>query len=103
MLGKFRWRERTHIRHRSPHEKDFMNTLLDNEADPRIAKDSSRLAVEPGISAPSRVGGTVRIEGEISGKQDMLVDGEIAGSIMLPEHTLTIGSEAHVQANIKAK
>ena len=80
-----------------------MNTLLDNEADPRIAKDSSRLAVEPGISAPSRVGGTVRIEGEISGKQDMLVDGEIAGSIMLPEHTVTIGSEAHVQANIKAK
>ena len=55
------------------------------------------------MSAPSQVGGTVRIEGEIHGQQDMLVDGEIAGSIMLLEHTLTIGPEAHVQANIKAK
>jgi cytoskeletal protein CcmA (bactofilin family) len=80
-----------------------MNTLVGNEADRPIAKDSSRLAVEPGISAPSRVGGTVRIEGEIFSQQDMLVDGEIAGSIMLPEHTLTIGPEANVKANIKAK
>jgi cytoskeletal protein CcmA (bactofilin family) len=72
----------------------FMDTFSRNEA---------RLAIEPGISAQSRVGGTVHIEGEISSQQDMLVDGEIAGSIMIPEHTLTIGPEAKVKANISAK
>jgi cytoskeletal protein CcmA (bactofilin family) len=80
-----------------------VNAFLSNEADPAIAKGTSRLAAEPGTSAPSRVGGTVRIEGEIFSQQDMLVDGEIAGSIMLPAHTLTIGLEAKVKANIKAK
>jgi cytoskeletal protein CcmA (bactofilin family) len=33
----------------------------------------------------------------------MLVDGQVAGSIMLPEHTLTIGPKATVKAGIKAK
>jgi cytoskeletal protein CcmA (bactofilin family) len=81
-----------------------MSTFFVNEADPTVAKgNNSRLAVEPGVSAPSRVGGTVRIEGEIYGKQDMLVEGEIAGSVMVPEHTLTIGPEANVKANIKAR
>ena len=80
-----------------------MDAFSSNEADTAVAKGGARLAIEPGISAPSRVGGTVHIEGEISSQQDMLVDGEIAGSIMIPEHTLTIGPEAKVKANIKAK
>ena len=80
-----------------------MNIISGNLADGPITKDSSRLAVEPGINAPSRVGNTVRIEGEIFCQQDMLVDGEIAGNIMVPGHTLTIGVEARVKANIKAK
>ncbi len=80
-----------------------MNAFSANEADTAIAKGGSRVAIEPGISAPSRVGGKVRIQGEISSQQDMLVDGEVAGTIMLPDHTLTIGPEAKVKANIKAK
>jgi len=33
----------------------------------------------------------------------MFVDGEVAGNITLPEHTLTIGPKANVKAGIKAK
>ena len=80
-----------------------MNAFSANEADTAIAKGGSRVAIEPGINAPSRVGGKVRIQGEISSQQDMLVDGEVAGTVMLPDHTLTIGPEAKVKANIKAK
>lgn len=83
-----------------------MNRFLVNETDPTVAKanhDIPRLAVEPGASAPSQVGSAVRIEGEIYGQQDLLVDGEVNGSMVLPDHTLTIGPNANVKANIRAQ
>jgi cytoskeletal protein CcmA (bactofilin family) len=83
-----------------------MNAFLINSADPagneRIP-DSPRLAIDPGVNAPSHVGTTVRIEGELYGQQDLLVDGEVVGTMNLPEHTLTIGAKARVKANIKAQ
>ena len=65
--------------------------------------DAPRPAADPGAWAPNQLGSTVHIVGEISGRQDMVVDGEVAGNITLPEHTLTIGSKANVKAGIKAK
>jgi cytoskeletal protein CcmA (bactofilin family) len=62
-----------------------------------------RLAIDPGVNAPSHVGTTVRIEGELYGQHDLLVDGEVLGTVILPEHTLTIGAKARVKANIKAQ
>ena len=83
-----------------------MKTLSLNKRDP-VGDDrvpnGPRAAIDPGVSAPNQVGSTVRIEGEIYGREDMLVDGEVAGSVMLPEHTLTIGPKANVKANIKAR
>lgn len=50
----------------------------------------------------SLVGSTVRIEGRIRCDQDLFVDGEVEGSIDLPDHTLTIGKRARVTAAIQA-
>ena len=83
-----------------------MNRVLVDETDPAVAngiRDIPRRAVEPGASALSQVGSAVRIEGEIYGQQDLLVNGEVNGSLVLPEHTLTIGPKANVKANIKAQ
>lgn len=83
-----------------------MNTLSLNQSDPggneRIP-DYPRPAIDPGVSAPNQIGTAVRIQGEISGEQDMLVDGEVAGSITLSDHTLTIGPNGKVKASISAK
>ena len=65
--------------------------------------DPERPAIDPGVSAPNQLGSAVRIQGEIFGQQDMFVDGEVAGSMTLPEHTLTIGPKGRVKANIKAR
>ena len=65
--------------------------------------DGARPAIDPGVSAPNHVGSAVRIEGEISGQQDMLVDGEVAGKITLSGHTLIVGAKGDVKADIRAK
>jgi cytoskeletal protein CcmA (bactofilin family) len=83
-----------------------MNTFSVKETDSAVAKginDGPRLAVEPGVCAPSHVGSAVHIEGEIYGQHDLLVDGEVKGSIVLHDHKLTIGPKATVKAIIKAQ
>jgi cytoskeletal protein CcmA (bactofilin family) len=83
-----------------------MNTFLINETDPR--GDSSvaygpRLAINPGVNAPSQLGSSVRIEGEIYCQEDIFVDGDVNGSMALPNCQLSIGPKANVKANIKAR
>ena len=61
------------------------------------------MADESRTMAPSLVGRTVRIAGEIFCHQDLFVDGEVDGSIHLPEHKLIIGPRANVKATIRAQ
>ena len=49
------------------------------------------------------IGISVSIKGEIKGSEDLTVDGQVEGRIDLPEHTLTIGPNATVVADITAK
>jgi cytoskeletal protein CcmA (bactofilin family) len=49
------------------------------------------------------IGISVSIKGEINGSEDLTIDGQVEGRIELPEHTLTIGPNATVVADINAK
>ena len=40
---------------------------------------------------------------ELSGSEDLYLDGEVEGSIDLHEHSLTIGPHGRVRANVKAR
>ncbi len=43
------------------------------------------------------------IKGELSGSEDLYVDGEVEGSIQLDGHSLTVGQNGRVRANIQAR
>ena len=49
------------------------------------------------------IGKSVQIYGEVKGSEDLIVDGTIEGTITLNESRLTIGPNAHVQANVSAR
>ncbi len=49
------------------------------------------------------IGKSVSIRGDLSGKEDLYMDGEIEGTITLPENTLTVGPNARVMADIHAR
>ena len=51
----------------------------------------------------AHIGKSVVIKGELSGSEDLYLDGEVEGSIELRDHSLTIGPNGHVRANINAK
>lgn len=51
----------------------------------------------------AHIGKSVLIKGELSGSEDLFLDGEVEGSIDLQDHSLTIGPHGRVRANVMAK
>jgi cytoskeletal protein CcmA (bactofilin family) len=49
------------------------------------------------------IGKLVAIKGEVIGSEDLTIDGRIEGRIELPAHSLLIGPNAKVQAEVIAK
>ena len=57
---------------------------------------------QQGVRAAA-VGISISVKGDISGAEDLTVDGQVEGRIDLPDHSLTIGPNATVVADINAK
>jgi len=50
----------------------------------------------------AHIGKSVLVKGELSGSEDLYLDGEVEGSIDLRGHSLTIGPNGRVRANVNA-
>jgi cytoskeletal protein CcmA (bactofilin family) len=51
----------------------------------------------------AQIGKSVSIRGDISGSEDIYVDGQVEGSIQLKGNSLTVGPNGRVRANIMAQ
>jgi cytoskeletal protein CcmA (bactofilin family) len=51
----------------------------------------------------AHIGKSVVIKGELSGSEDLYVDGNVEGKIELRNHSLTIGPNGKVKADVSAK
>ncbi len=58
---------------------------------------------KPMASTNTQIGQTVALKGEISARENLLIDGEVEGSIELQEASLTVGQHGRVTADIRAK
>ena len=51
----------------------------------------------------AHIGKSVVIKGELSGSEDLYIDGTVEGAIQLQGHNLVIGPNGHVHADVNAK
>jgi len=49
------------------------------------------------------IGKSVMIKGELTGSEDLYLDGQVEGNVDLRDHTLTIGPNGRIHANIQAR
>jgi cytoskeletal protein CcmA (bactofilin family) len=49
------------------------------------------------------LGQTVVLRGELSAKEDLLIEGQFEGTISLEDHRLTVGGDGQVKAEIRAR
>src|SRR5262249_46616128 len=67
---------------------------------------AAEAAVVDGRSAEKAImdlGKSVVIKGELSASEDLTLDGQMEGSVTVPDHTVTIGPAANIKASISAK
>ena len=51
----------------------------------------------------AHIGKSVRIKGELSGSEDIYLDGEVEGTIQLAGNSITVGPNGKVRANVSAR
>ena len=51
---------------------------------------------------PARIGKSLLIKGELSGNEDLYIDGQIEGKIELQQNSLVVGPNAKIQAGVNA-
>jgi len=68
-------------------------------APPAPAK-SSEPEIPRGVAA---IGKSVKIKGQIFSREDLYLDGEIEGTVEVPENRLTVGPHGRLQASVKAR
>ena len=61
---------------------------------------TARTIAAPPAATP---GSSLRIKGEISASEDLTLHGRVEGKVSLPDHVLTVGTQAQVSAEIVAR
>src|SRR5260370_37207457 len=62
---------------------------------------AEKSAISPSGSS-ARLGSSLQIKGEITGSEDLQIDGIVEGPISLDGHELTVGSTAQLNSEIRA-
>jgi cytoskeletal protein CcmA (bactofilin family) len=75
-------------------------TSISGEAKTMAPLDSSYPASSSGIA---RLGASLHVKGEITGNEDLAIDGSVEGLVQLEDRKLTIGASAKVTADVIAR
>jgi cytoskeletal protein CcmA (bactofilin family) len=51
----------------------------------------------------ANIGKSIVIKGDLTGEEDLVIEGKVEGKVHLPNHRLTIGQGGNVQAEVHAK
>jgi cytoskeletal protein CcmA (bactofilin family) len=79
------------------------STPLAPAAAPLGMKEQPKTEVPKKMADIAHIGKSVVIRGELSGSEDLSLDGEVEGSIELKGHSLTVGANGRIKANINAQ
>src|SRR5438067_10135051 len=73
------------------------------EDKPVMSTDAMRPMGGTADRGTARLGTSLHVKGEISGNEDLLIDGSVEGLVQLDERKLTVGATAKVTADIIAR
>lgn len=68
------------------------------EAPPAADRSEAGRDVEGAI-----IGHSIRIQGEVTGDEDLVIQGHVDGSVELDQHAVTVGPDGEVKADIRAR
>ncbi len=54
-------------------------------------------------SGQAQIGKSLQLKGEITGSEDLVIDGEVEGTVELKDNNLTVGPNGNVHADVQAR
>lgn len=71
---------------------------------PRAAPDTAHRAPAAGTRREAAViGPSIQLDGDLRGQEDLLIEGEVSGTVQLRDNSLTVGGQGKVKADVYAK
>ena len=84
------WKEEVSPPYKQPQET---NTFKQSTAEPRRAS----------MGQTAIIGQSIYIKGELTGNEDLTIEGKVEGKIELKDHHLTIGQGGNIKADLNAR
>ena len=81
-------------------KKTESTDVVSSQPDPPQPRPSE--PVRPPVQAAT-IGPSIAIKGDISGEEDLFIEGRVEGSIKLRQHNVTVGTSGRVSADIHGK
>ena len=82
----------------------FSSTSESPRMEKRMPDTTPRQAPANAGGQPASVlGRSIALKGELTGKEDLVVEGQFEGTIDVAEHTVTVGAQGQVKSEIRAR
>lgn len=75
---------------------------VDEERSGRKGQEQARGAGRP-RGEQAVIGSSIKIQGEVAGDQDLVIQGEVEGTVALDQNSVTVGPEGEVTADITGR
>ena len=73
-------------------------------SEPTIHGSSEQSSLSTARSrAPATIGPSIQINGDVTGDEDLVIEGRVEGTISLNENVLTVGKEGQINATVNAR
>lgn len=72
------------------------------EAEPRFPENRNEPPASARVREAAVIGPSIHIEGDLRGEEDLIIEGEVTGTIHLTDHSLTVGSKGKIHADVYA-
>lgn len=57
----------------------------------------------PSTGQPAVIGPSITIKGDLSGEEDLVIEGQVEGEVVLKQHRIVIGSGGRLKANVQGQ
>lgn len=75
----------------------------ERERAPSVASATSGTVVTGGTGERASIGRSITIRGDVTGDEDLLIQGRVEGSVDLKQHSVTVGSDGEVKASVTGR
>jgi len=100
------WEKKTRPEEETSSARPMEPPAAPPEVETPMSEPTPKSTSHPSAAAHSShtvLGRTLVVQGQLSGGEDLLIDGQFEGNINLESHCLTVGTEGRVKAEIRAR